>query len=442
MRLAVVVTYFPSVSQTFVLSQITGLLARGHEVDIFAVAREPLPNGTVRADTGCGHLVERTRYQPRTSESALMRAIGVPALVAREWRGHVRAAARAAARGAHHRVAVLYEGAPFAQRHAYDALLCHFGPNGERALRVRDAGIVCGPVVTAFHGADMSRYVSMQGAGVYRDLFARGDLFLPVSDAWRRRLIELGCPADKIEVHRMGIALDEFPYGPLRMPTADEPVRLLSIARLVEKKGIEFAIRAVAQLRGNGVDVVLDVIGDGPLRSSLLRLVRELGMSNAVRIVGAGTREEVARSMRAAHLVVAPSVTADDGDMEGIPVALMEAMASGVPVVATRHSGIPELVCHGVSGVLVPERDVKALAAAIQQLVERPQQWLALTRAARQTVEQLHDVEVLNDRLVELLAGQRPTSRRQRVVHSRSTMASGSSVESPPKPHQFPFEPR
>jgi colanic acid/amylovoran biosynthesis glycosyltransferase len=171
-------------------------------------------------------------------------------------------------------------------------------------------------------------------------------------------------------------------------------------------------------------------------------LVRELGMSNAVRIVGAGTREEVARSMRAAHLVVAPSVTADDGDMEGIPVALMEAMASGVPVVATRHSGIPELVCHGVSGVLVPERDVKALAAAIQQLVERPQQWLALTRAARQTVEQLHDVEVLNDRLVELLAGQRPTSRRQRVVHSRSTMASGSSVESPPKPHQFPFEPR
>ena len=402
MRTAVVTTYFPSVSQTFVLDQITGLLARGHEVDIYALAPEPNSEGVVpRAERH--PLADRTHYQPRTPRHSVGRALGIPSLLRGAWRGRAGAALRTVRRTRAEPFGVLYEGAPFVGRGPYDAIVCHFGSNGERALRVRDAGMVEGPIVTAFHGADMSRYVRMHGAAVYRDLFARGDLFLPVSAFWARRLEELGCPRERIAVHHMGIDLARFRFTVPRMPTVDQPVRVVSVARLVEKKGLSYAIRAVAALRRDGVDIALDIVGDGPLRDSLQSLIAELGMTNAVRIIGARSRDEVARVMEAAHLFAAPSVTARDGDMEGIPVALMEAMASGVPVVATRHSGIPELVEDKVSGMLVPERDTDALAAAFRWLVEHPERWIALATAAHEAVERDYNGERLNDELVTLL---------------------------------------
>ncbi|MGH7648557.1 MAG: glycosyltransferase [Gemmatimonadaceae bacterium] len=402
MRAAVVTTYFPSVSQTFVLDQITGLIERGHDVDIYALAPEPNSEGVVpRAERH--PLAEHTRYQPRTPRRSLGRALGTAALVHGAWRNRAGDALRIARSARSNKLGVLYEGAPFLGRGPYDAILCHFGSNGERALRVRDAGIVRGPIITAFHGADMSRYVRMHGAAVYRDLFARGDLFLPVSEFWAARLIQLGCPADRIAVHHMGIDLSRFAFTPPRTPTVDQPVRIAAVARLVEKKGLTYAIRAVAALRRDGVDVALDIVGDGPLRASLESLIGELGMNNAVRIIGAKSRDDVARVVGAAHLFVGPSVTARDGDMEGIPVALMEAMASGVPVVATRHSGIPELITDHVSGLLVPERDSQALAEALRWLVDHPERWLPLALAAHDAVAREYNAKRLNDELVDLL---------------------------------------
>jgi len=148
-------------------------------------------------------------------------------------------------------------------------------------------------------------------------------------------------------------------------------------------------------------------------------------MGNAVRIIGARSRDEVARAMSAAHLFAAPSVTARDGDMEGIPVALMEAMASGVPVVATRHSGIPELVEDKVTGLLVPERDTDSLAAAFRWLVDHPERWMGIALAAHDAVERNFNGERLNDELVTLLehvGGREPrevgVTTRPRIVPS------------------------
>lgn len=429
MRIAVVTTYFPSVSQTFVLDQITGLIARGHDVDIYALDPEPNSAGIVpRAERH--PLADRTYYQPRTPRRSLGRALGMTALLADAWRGRAAQALRIARAAPTDKLGVLYESAPFLDRAPYNAILCHFGSNGQRALRVRDAGIVRGPIVTAFHGADMSRYVRMHGAAVYRDLFARGDMFLPVSEFWAARLIQLGCPADRIAVHHMGIDLSRFAFTPPRTPTVDQPVRIVAVARLVEKKGLSYAIRAVSALRRDGVDVALDIVGDGPLRAQLESLIGELGMSNAVRIIGARSRDEVARVMGAAHLFIAPSVTARDGDMEGIPVALMEAMASGVPVVATRHSGIPELVEDRVNGLLVPERDVEALVNAVRWLVDHPEQWLMLALAAHDAVAQNYNANQLTDQLVGLLeraAGREPEGVRPpsapRLVESKRDRA-------------------
>ena len=401
MRVAVVSTYFPSVSQTFVLDQITGLIAREHDVDIFALAPEPNSAGVV-AQREIHPLSERTHYQPRTPRRTLGRALGIPGLLRGPWRRRAGEALRMVRRtpGA---LDVLYESAPFLGRGPYDAILCHFGTNAQRALRVRDAGLVEGPIVAAFHGADMSRYLRLRGVSVYRELFARGDLFLPVSAFWAARLAQLGCPPEKIAVHHMGIDLTRFRFTVPRMPTVDQPLRVVCVARLVEKKGLPYAVRAISALRRDGVDIALDIVGDGPMRSSLQALIAELGMNNTVRIIGARSRDEVARAMDAAHLFAAPSVTAADGDMEGIPVALMEAMASGVPVVATKHSGIPELVEDGVSGLLVPERDPDALAAAFRWLVDHPERWLSMALAAHDAVERNFNSARLNDELVTLL---------------------------------------
>jgi len=144
------------------------------------------------------------------------------------------------------------------------------------------------------------------------------------------------------------------------------------------------------------------VVGEGALRGELERLIGELGVGAHVRLLGWRSHDEVIRLCGSAHLMVAPSVTAANGDQEGIPNAVKEAMALGLPVVATRHSGIPELVEDGVSGLLVPERDVDALADRLAYLIDHGDAWATMARAGRAVVEADFDIEKLNDSLERL----------------------------------------
>ena len=394
MRVAYFVGAFPNVSETFVLDQITGLLERGHEVDVYA---DPPPAGApAHPDVARWRLVERTRYRPRGPGAFPLRvARALPILL----RGGAAARATLAPRFGRDAASLrlLYASAP-CDGTRYDAIHAHFGPNGLLAARLRLAGAIRGPLVTTFHGYDLTSW-----RGSYADLIAEGDLFLPISERWRSRLVELGFDPARIRVHHMGVDPGKLPFV-ARTRAAGEPVRLVSVARLVEKKGIAYAIEAVARLIGAGIAVDYTVVGDGPLRSALEAQIASLGIGRQVRITGWRDRAEVAAILAAAHVLVAPSVTSSDGDQEGIPVALMEAMAAGLPIATTRHSGIPELVEEGVSGLLVPERDARALAAALRELATGPERWQAMGRAGRAKVEAEFDIHRLNDRLVELLS--------------------------------------
>jgi colanic acid/amylovoran biosynthesis glycosyltransferase len=144
------------------------------------------------------------------------------------------------------------------------------------------------------------------------------------------------------------------------------------------------------------------VAGDGRLRGELDRMIDELGLRAEVRLVGAKSHTEVIALLREAHLFIAPCVTAQSGDQEGIPNVLKEAMATGIPVLSTRHSGIPELVEHDVSGLLVPERDSEALAERLAFLIDHPERWSAMGRAGRERVEAQFDSDRLDKELVEL----------------------------------------
>ena len=405
LRVAVLASAFPTLSETFVLDQITGLMARGATVDVFAW--DGSRHGPVHADVERFGLRERTLHPAEPAGPLWRRRLHLVRLTARAlapaMRDGANPATAVAAALADARSAFWWNPPGFPRRpRSYDAIHCHFGPVGRVGLALRNTGFLSGRLYTTFHGFDMSSHLRQVGESAYARLFRSGDAFLPISDFWRRRLIALGAPAERTVVHHMGVDCAGLPFAPRRAPDGG-PVRLLSVARLVEKKGLEYAIRAVAAATALGQHLEYRIVGDGPLHGELRALIDGLGVSGVVSLEGPLAREDVRREMDAAHIFVAPSVTAANGDMEGIPVAIMEAMALGLPVVSTRHSGIPELVRHGHSGLLVEERDAEGLTRALMELVADPESWLRLGSAARESVERDFSIERLDDRLLALL---------------------------------------
>jgi colanic acid/amylovoran biosynthesis glycosyltransferase len=218
----------------------------------------------------------------------------------------------------------------------------------------------------------------------------------------------------------MGVDLGDYPFR-ARSLRAGEPLELVSVGRLVEKKGFGVAIEALSRIRTSlPRPFVYHVIGDGPLRPELEELVRRLELERAVVFHGEKARDEVARLVEGMHVLLAPSVTAKNGDVEGLPMVLLEAMARGLPVVASRHSGIPELVRHDVNGWLVQERDADALGKAILNVAEHPERWTDVTNAGRRTVEACHDLDRLTRELAALLEGLgHPVTRDGRARRAR-----------------------
>jgi colanic acid/amylovoran biosynthesis glycosyltransferase len=394
MKIAFVLDSFPALSETFILNQITGLIDRGHTVDIYASG--PRDDPKCHPDVERYGLIGRTFYM-KTSTSERLRAFAERSMTrpSEAWET-VRRRLRP-----RRTQALPFGAAPLRSAPAkeYDVVHCHFGESALTALTHRNAGRLGGRLVTTFYGSDLTRYVVRHGDDAYAELFERGDAFLAICDYFQSRLIQIGCAADRIWKHPLGIDLSRFPFIP-RCVAAGETVRMVTIARLVEKKGVEYVLRALARVRPSAA-IEYTIIGDGILRAHLEGLADELGARVNVRFAGSLQQEEVADTLASAHLLIAPSVTAADGDQEGTPVAILEAMASGMPVISTRHSGIPELVQDGISGRLVPERDVASLAAAIEAFVEAAETWVMMGHAGRARVEQRHDINTLNDELVQ-----------------------------------------
>jgi colanic acid/amylovoran biosynthesis glycosyltransferase len=167
---------------------------------------------------------------------------------------------------------------------------------------------------------------------------------------------------------------------------------------------LEYSIRAVARLASTQPGLVYDVIGEGPLREPLQRLIDDLEIGDTVRLHGAREAEYVRRHMEQADIFVLASVVAGDGDEEGTPVSLLEAQAARVPVVATRHAGIPEIVRDGQTALLVGERDADALADALERLADDPALRARLGAAGRAHVELRHDIESSTRQVLDLYA--------------------------------------
>lgn len=291
-----------------------------------------------------------------------------------------------------------------ARREKVSLLHAHYGTVGCYFLEV--ARRVGCPLVVTFHGRDASRNLGDRTClERYRKMWAEAGIVVAVSERIRERLIGAGCPGDKTQVVHTGVLTQQMRYRDPSAAPRNGPVIVACVGRLIEKKGHRFLLEAVARLRSEGRDLRLRVIGDGPLLDSLRRLASDLGICEAVAFEGAQSHSYVNEALRQAHVFALASVTAADGDEEGIPVVLMEAMAAGVPVVSTWHAGIPELVEDGISGLLAQPGDAEGFADRLGMMLDEPGLGQSLARAARQRVEEHFDTVKETGRLEALYAG-------------------------------------
>ena len=273
----------------------------------------------------------------------------------------------------------------------------HSGVKGVDALPVKlKYGL---PMITTFYGMDMSKLPRIEEwKKAYQKLFEEGELFLVEGRYMRNRLIELGCPAEKVKIQHIAINLDDYRFAHRVLPE-DGVIKILMCARLTEKKGIEYAIAALDLVRYKHKKVELRIIGDGDLRPKIESLIKELKLDEIVILLGAQSHSNFIEELKQTHIFLAPSVTAANGDSEGgAPTVLLEAQAAGVPVVSTYHADIPGVVLDGKSGFLVPERDIQSLAEKLCYLIEHPENWEDMGDAGRAYMSQNHDisVEVIN----------------------------------------------
>lgn len=398
-----VVRRFPVRSQTFVVNEVLDHLRSGANVKLLVLEGpgtadypladlDPLFEGRVcylgsegEASAPGSYLAQRLLRHPR--DLAVLCRAG-PLLFSHGLRTFAAVAALAVKSRDHLRVAGVVH--------------CHFGDVGRLMALVLTAAGSPARLVTTFHGFDVSRAKFQPLSVYYRELIRRCDLMLPVNRIWKERLVQAGADPGRIHVHHMGV--DTAALRPFPPPAGSrEPgtLRLCMIGRMVEKKGHKTALEALALLgrRRSDLRLSLTVIGEGPLEGAVKDLVRSLGLGDVVALKGPRTHAQCLEAIAGSDALLLPSRTAADADMEGIPVVLMEAMALGRPVISTRHSGIPELVGDGRSGLLADEGDAAGIAAAIERLADDPTLRLRLATAGRETVTEGFDLQRLGEQL-------------------------------------------
>jgi colanic acid/amylovoran biosynthesis glycosyltransferase len=224
------------------------------------------------------------------------------------------------------------------------------------------------PTVVSFHGADVRVNLDSPAARrLFLDLFASCTLVLARSESLASSLLDLGCPPAKLRIQRAGIPLGTFRYMSRQKPT-DGEWRILQACRLVAKKGLEMTIRAFAAFAKRHPNASLTIAGEGPLRGALEDLATRLRLERSIYFAGFVTQPALLDLYRESHLFLHPSEQTPDGDREGIPNSLLEAMATGLPCITTRHGGIPEAVTHLESGILVRESDLQGLENWLERL--------------------------------------------------------------------------
>jgi glycosyltransferase involved in cell wall biosynthesis len=391
-----VVKVYPRFSETFIVSELLSREAAGETIEVFALRPSNDPRfhpELARVSAPVSYLPRPTRpsglwevIRTASEDAGLGPAIGrmLPELLAADVDDAVQAvalAAQALGRGIEH-------------------LHAHFSSAATTVARL--ASLLTGiPYSFTAHAKDLFH------TSVDRDLLRRkiaGATYVATVSEFNARFLRLLAPehSDRIHLVPNAVELDRFPY---RDPVqGDGPLHIAAVGRLVEKKGFEVLLDAVALLHRRGHHVRVTLAGGGELAEPLAQQVCELGLERIVHMMGPAPQDEVAALLRAADVLAAPCVIGEDGNADGLPTVLLEAMATGVPCVSTRVTGIPELVIDGETGLLCEPGDSAGLASGLGRIAGGDVDVVTLARGARALVEQRHDARRAAARHAELTA--------------------------------------
>jgi colanic acid/amylovoran biosynthesis glycosyltransferase len=294
------------------------------------------------------------------------------------------------------------------------------------------------PCIVSFHGADvMIKTESPDYARKLRKVFQSVPIVLARSRSLERRLVRLGCPPEKIRINRTGIPLEQFPVA-RRVGPPDGEWRFLQACRLIPKKGLMTCLRAFAIFHHENPRSRLLIAGKGPLQPALEVVARDLGIRDSVHFTGFLSQPDLLKLYHSCHIFLHPSEMPADENQEGIPNSILEAMATGMPVLATRHGGIPEAVENGRCGALVEERDHEALAMEMKKITCTPHSFSEMGVLASESVathfEQRIHIAALERHYREAAAiadeaESRSRERRSVAVHSSPLEEEGVSAK-------------
>ena len=336
MRIAFLLRKFPVISETFVINQIVGLIKQGHEVDIYAIYRGLDINHQLYQDY---QLLKCTTYAPDVPLNPGKRILKLPLILLRHI-NHAPQLLRGLNFFRFKRQAfslyLVYLGIILLKKtKTYDIIQCHFGLVGLLGCDLRSLGFLEGKLVTSFHGMDLNTYPRKHGLNVYKRLFEQGDLFTANSQFSVDKLQGLGCPKRLIRKVPMGVNISQFTY---RKPDFKDNVRLnvISVGRLVECKGLEYGIQAIASLKPQYPKLHYQIIGDGPLFEKLQALIRYLEAGDYILLLGKQSHEMVQKYYQEAHVLLFPSVVDGEGAEEGQGLVVQEAFQAS------------EIRCYGI----------------------------------------------------------------------------------------------
>jgi colanic acid/amylovoran biosynthesis glycosyltransferase len=283
------------------------------------------------------------------------------------------------------------------RRHRADLMHIYFGHTGVHLLPFIEQWHK--PCVVSFHGADVAHKPEIKDyPGKLRRLFNAVPLVFARSQSLAGRLVQLGCPPEKLRINRTGIPLNEFPLFD-RQPPRDGKWKVVQACRLIPKKGVATSLRAFAIFKKDYPAAQFFIAGKGPLQPELEMLAGGLGIARDVHFLGFLSQPRLRELYGSSHLFLHPSEISPNQDQEGVPNSVLEAMATGLPVVATRHGGIPEAVDHGRTGFLVAEEDHVSLANAMQLIASSPIVLREMGARARATVVERFEQDTQIDQL-------------------------------------------
>ena len=406
MKILFVVQHFPCLSETFILNQITGLIDAGHDIRIYALGKPDSP--VMHEDIIKYNLIEKTYYPiieiPFSKKKKCLDLIHFFPKLIKRFGLNAFSVFNSKKYGESAKNGNLFYSSLFFLKTNWTPAIAvtHFGCLGLYPACWKEMKALNVPFVTFFHAHEISPYSIEKTSKMYKVLFDQNDLLFPISNFWKNKLEKCGADPSRVIVHRMGIDINKFSYiSPRKI---NQKLNIISVGRLTGQKGYEYAFKGVAEFRkNNNLDISYHIIGTGTYEKELKKMVIDLGIDDIVNFMGPQPIEIVEKELAKADAFLLPSVCDKYGLMEGIPVAIMESMAMGLPVISTFHSGIPEIIEDGVSGFLCREKNHDDITEKLNLLINNYSLVNDISLNARKKIESEYNIKSLNNKLIHLL---------------------------------------